>query len=262
METNGISKISARRHSLQEPFSDGFYRAVTYHFSIMNKYHAGILTVLLLGTFPALAEEDLKTNMPEPFNDIYIGMALKDFVQIRPAARDSDPFSKAEKIDVENPEQLLMERFDNPSSFTWAMYFFKDGRLQIIGAATPGKGQMLADKWEAFLRGALGKWGQPDQLDIRKIRNDQHAPVLLWKRGSLLIQASLISNTEDEKTHPGSGLEMRIMNAETVLPDDIFASAAGIDEAERKKIISPIKAMIERLIKEAPPATQVSKEQH
>lgn len=219
-----------------------------------------LITVIFLWSSPTQSGEETKAEMPDQFNDIYIGMPLEDFMKARPDA-EIDIFSD-EKPAMKKPNLIRWEHSIDHPVFTNVMYFFSDNSLKTVTFLTSIKrGEALIMRWEVFLREAITKWGRPDSISIIEDYESRHAPLLFWKRDSLMISAMFVAEKQKQGQIPLPSIIGVTIKAADKTPFEESYRIVEVDEAEREKIISPVEATIERLIKDFPPTTRVSSEQ-
>ena len=174
-----------------------------------------VLSLLSIGTDAGIfARKSVK--MPEGFEGIYLGMPIKDFLEIRPKA-NVDPmnrYSPDQKVDLTKPNQSLSELGKNDPLYGLSMagmYTFRDGKLKNLLLIWVGKIDDIRRHRGNFISSCHKRWGTDYQKKILKLepkkKNEHLAPVLVWEKENIMI-AVVCTSEYDDKTLKEGGFEI------------------------------------------------------
>ncbi len=172
-----------------------------------------VFTITLLFLCDIAAGESREVLvMPKDFEGISIGMALPDFLKIRPQVRPGGLGPTHEqKVDVTKPNQSLSEGIENDPLFSLSMigmYSFRDGKLKHMIIIWVGDIEKIRKHRPDFLSSCEKRWGTDYQKKIKKIepktKNEHLAPLLLWQKGNTMIAVVCTSEYEDKTLKEGA----------------------------------------------------------
>lgn len=150
-------------------------------------------------------------RMPEGFEGIYLGMSIKELLEVRPNMRPSNRYSPDQKVDLAKLNQSTDELVKNDPLYGLnmvAMYVFRDGKLKNMLITWVGDiTNIRKDRWK-FISSCHKRWGPDYQKKILKLqpkrKNEHLAPVLLWQKGNTMIVAVCTFGHHGKKLKEGA----------------------------------------------------------
>ena len=151
-------------------------------------------------------------EMPEGFEGIYLGMSIKEFLEIRPNANvhpmDHIP---GQPVDLSKENQSLKELVKNDPLYSLTMagsYVFRDGKLKSMLLIWGGDMKEIRKYRTAFVSSCSKMWGDNFQKKVMRqypgTKNERLVPLLLWEKDNIRIAATCTSEYEDKNLTKGT----------------------------------------------------------
>lgn len=208
--------------------------------------------VIILATFCFAFSsfgEAKKTQMPDGFADIYLGMPIEDFLAVRKNIQRFGFFTDPKNIDVNNPEQMLLEKPVKHSIFDHALYVFRAGRLDAIALVGELKGSTIKGATERFITTSLSKWGEPSEMRVVELDEGKgkptKAPALIWKQDGVLIATAYTPEKDQERTNRRS-IQLKIQRVEHQEAEPLkkLFVLPALSEKETSDILTPLQLIV------------------
>lgn len=208
--------------------------------------------VIILATFCFAVSsfgEAKKTQMPDGFADIYLGMALADFLAVRSNVERFFDFSSDRKnIDPNIPDQMLYQKTPNDVVFDQALYNFRGSRLDTIVLFGELKG-IATTTTEGFINTALSKWGVPSEMRVVELDEGKgkstKAPALIWKQDGILIAIAYTPEKDQERTNRRSiQLKIQRVDHQEAEPLKKLFVLPALSEKETSDILTPLQLIV------------------
>jgi len=153
------------------------------------------------------ATDDL-IEMPDSMKGVRIKMSLSDFLKIhqnvKPFGFDID--GPPAKVDLANGNQLLIEHFAKDSTFSDAMYDFKDNKLVHVVLGIEKNIDDFRKVRSPLILSLIQKWGIQFEKRVVKIPtriNEPATPMLSWNKGGTKITVLCTGDSETSKLKRG-----------------------------------------------------------
>lgn len=150
-------------------------------------------------------------EMPEGFKRIYLGMSIREFLEVRPNARPSNRYAPDKTVDLTKENQSLNELVKNDPLYKLTMlglYTFRGGKLKNVALIWGGDMGEIRKYRTTFVSSCTKIWGDSFQRRILKLEpgtKEEHlAPLLLWEKDNIRIAAACTSEYEDKDLKEGA----------------------------------------------------------
>ena len=150
-------------------------------------------------------------RMPKGFEGIYLGMSIKELLEVRPNMRPSNRYSPDQKVDIAKLNQSTDELVKNDPLYGLnmvAMYVFRDGKLKNMLITWVGDINDIRKQRGNFISSCCKRWGVHYQKRVLKLqpkrKNEHLSPLLLWQKGNMIIAAGYTSKHENKALKKGA----------------------------------------------------------
>lgn len=187
--------------------------------------------------------------LPQSLSGLFMNMPLKAFLKTHPTVKRLAFLDDSDKIDENQPDQVLFDKLNASPFFTDVLYQFRNSRLIKLGAFSLVEADTLKAKRKVFLAFLIAKYGAPISYAVveQNIKKERYAsPALVWQQGDTFIVAAFPSAAL-VKSPSQSALELKFA-AGTNLSPSIFFGMPPLNKVQQEKILNPVRLEVKNLL--------------